>query len=286
MSKASIITTDNLQELLFPVEKVETELVTGMKANSDYSHMVLVGEQGSKKIVNACSNRYELVPVSAFAPQVRDIILNKGLQFTEKYTNINDAVFYGEIIIKDTDFYIGDNKDDVLNMRLQWMTSYNGLVNYEMNLGTFYRYLCENGLWMTGYDTKKYGLSIQGRHTEKINKSLMLLKEKLEYVLSQDVREKYIETVQPLYDHWIKDYDKRLKEVLKVAGIGDTKANMLQLTETLKDESNVLYGGKINDWLIYNAVNKFLFDNDNNVALETKRRAKDNKVFEYLLQTV
>ncbi len=114
----------------------------------------------------------------------------------------------------------------------------------------------------------------------------MLLKEKLEYVLSQDVREKYIETVQPLYDHWIKDYDKRLKEVLKVAGIGDTKANMLQLTETLKDESNVLYGGKINDWLIYNAVNKFLFDNDNNVALETKRRAKDNKVFEYLLQTV
>jgi len=285
-TKTTVITTDNVNNLLFPVEKVDTEIVTGMPANSDYSHLILVGEQGSKKIVNACSKRYELVPISDFAPQIREIIMSKGLEFEENYTMRDHAVFTGELIIKDTDFYIGDNPEDTLNMRVQWMTSYNGLVNYEMNVGTFYRYLCENGLWMTGYDTKKYGLSITGRHTIKIQDSLRLLEQKLNYVLSSDVKEKYKETMRPLYEHWIENIDERVTEVLKIAGIGATKNNIEIINGTLQEESNILYDGKINDWLVYNAVNKFLFDNTNNVMLEPKRRATDNKVLTHLLQTV
>jgi len=284
--KSQIIVTSNLNDLMFNVEKVETGLITGLDANSDYNHMILVGDAPNKKIVNACSDRYELVPISTFAPQIRQIISDKGVNFEEKYTMINHSVFYGEIIIKDNSFYIGDNKEDTLYMRVWWSHSYNGKEQYELNMGTFRRYLCTNGLWITGFDTQQNGLAIKGRHTVKIQSSLAQLKNKLEYILSDEVKEIAKKVYQPLYDHWVKDYDKRLEEVLKVAGIGATKPNLEEINKTIIEESNDLYGGKVNDWLIYNAVNKFMFDYDNNVALETTRRAKDNKVLERLLTTI
>jgi len=286
MAKANIITTSDLNELMLPVEKVESELVTGMPANSDYSHLILVGTPGNKKVVNACSDRYELVPVGEFAPAIRQIVINKGLNFTEKYTMRDNAVFYGEIIIKDKDFYIGDNKDDKLQMRISWSHSYNGLESYDLNLGTFHRVLCTNGLWMNVFDTKKYGLSIKGKHTIKIQQSLQQLNGKLERVLDGDVKEKIRETFNPLYEHWISDLDHRLEEVLTASGIGTKQSNIDHITEIIRAESNELYNGKINDWLIYNGINNFLFDNDKNVALNSKRVLTDNKVLKTLLETV
>ncbi len=286
MSKSTIITTSNLDDLMFPVEKVETEIVTGMPANSDYSHMILVGEQGSKKVVNACSDRYELVPVADFAPAIRQIIIDKGMDFEEKYKMINDSVFYGEIIIKDDQFYIGDNKNDELQMKLYWSHSYNGLEQYELNLGTVQRVLCTNGLWMNVFDTKKYGLSITGKHTIKIQHSLQQLTNKLESVLKGDVKEKFTETFTPLYENWVSNPEDRLKEVLESVKIGTTKNNIEIITNTIRNESAELYGGKVNDWLIYNAINKFLFDDSQNVALNSNRRKTDNKVLATLLQTV
>ena len=286
MAKANIIRTGNLGDLLNPVEKVDTELVTGMPANSEYKNLILVGEQGSKKVVNACSDRYELIPVANFAPQIIEIIKSSGVKFEESYRMVNDAVFYGSIIIKDDSFYIGDNKDDVLNMRLQWSHSYNGLEQYELNLGTFHRYLCSNGLWITGYDTEKNGLAIKGKHTAKINQSLKLLREKLNFVLSGQVKKKFAEIFTPLYDNWVADYRKRVEEVMKASKIGVNKPNMTQIIATIEAESKELYGGKVNDWLIYNAFNKFIFDDNNNVALESRRRTTDSKVFQYIESTL
>jgi hypothetical protein len=283
---SNIILTTDLNEIMQPVEKVDSELITNIPANSEYKNFILVGEPGSKKVVNSCSDRYELVPLNEFAPAIRQIIIDKGLNFTEKYKMVNNAVFYGEIIIKDSDFYIGDNSNDKLQMKLMWSHSYNGLEQYELSLGTFQRVLCTNGLWMNVFDTKKYGLSITGKHTVKIQQSLSQLQTKLETVLNGDVKEKFKETFTPLYEHWVSDMDDRLLEVLKAAKIGTIKNNIEIIKNTIRDESNILYGGKVNDWLIYNGINKFLFDDNNNVALNSSRRKIDNKVLEKLLATV
>jgi hypothetical protein len=41
------------------------------------------------------------------------------------------------------------------------------------------------------------------------------------------------------------------------------------------------YNGKINDWLIYNGVNQYIFDDRRNIVAPEKRIETDSKVFEY-----
>lgn len=277
-SKSNIIVTSNLNDLMFDVEKVEYPFA----CNSDYAYDIFGYPNGEQRRLNSCSNLYELVPVSDFAPQIRQIILDSGLQFTESYKMINNAVFYGEIVIKDERFYIGDPKD-VLNMRLTWFHSYNGLEQYELNMGTFKRELCTNGLWMTVFDTKKYGLSIKGRHTAKIKTSLNQLRDKLHFVLESDVMLKAIETYQPLYDNWVESWEDRVLEVMKAGTIGTTKNNIEIVHNSIIREANILNDGRVNDWLIYNGINSFIFDDNNNRALESKRRTQDQKVLTTLL---
>ena len=282
-AKSEIIETSNLQDVMFPVRKVETELTTGMVANSDYSHTIIATTPQGDKHVNFCSDTYELVPVSDFAPSIRQIVMNAGLEFTENYRMINNAVIYGELIIKDKRYYVG-KPEDYLQMRITWSHSYNGLEQYELNMGTFKRYKCTNGLWMTKFDTETYGLVIVGKHTQKIRTSLQSLQNKLQYVLENDVMRKAVETYQPLYDNWVGNWEDRVLEVMKVASIGTTKNNLDKVNDRIRLEASDLYGGEVNDWLIYNGINYFLFNDDNNSAFEHKRRAKDQKVLVELLK--
>jgi len=275
-----------LNDLLFDVKKVDFQKTFGVPANSDYAKAILGQVDGDNyKLLNCCSDRYELVPVADFAPQIREILLNTGVKFKESYKMINHAVMYGEYVIEDDSFYLGDPKDK-LNMRLTWTHSYNGLEKYSLNLGTFKRYLCSNGLWMTTYDTKEYGLSITGKHTVKIRTSLQKLQEKLHFVLNNQVMLKAAKVYQPLLDNFVTDYENRVKEVMKVAGIGTTTNNVQHVVNRIQTELTELtsYNGKVNDWLIYNGINHLIFDDTKNVALEEARIRKDRKVLETLLR--
>ena len=283
LSKMKVSNSHNLSDLMFSVKKVETESITGIPSNSDYSHTIIGLTSDGEKHLNFCSNRYELVPVSTFAPQIRQIVINKGLKFTENYRMLNNSVFYGEMIIDDKNFYIGE-KSDKLQMRLFWRHSYNGLENYTLDLGTFKRVLCSNGLWITKYDNENFGLSITGKHTQKIKISLEALTEKLTYVLENDVLETVIKTsFAPLYDNWVKNWQDRLIEVMNVSKIGTTKTNIELISNVIAKEANILYKGSVNNWLIYNGINSFMFNDANNNAYESKRQATDNKVLSTLL---
>jgi len=287
-AKANIVTTNDLKDLLFPVEKIKTEFITEMPANSNCEYTILAKPEKDKSKIQlaTCSERYELVPVAEFAPTIRQIIINHKYKFTEKYTIRDNAVFYGEIVITDKDFYIGDNPNDTLQMKIMWAHSYNGMETYELNMGTFNRVKCSNGLWMTIFDTKKYGLSIKGKHTAKIQYSLEALTNKLEEVLKGDVKKKIKETFTPLYDHWVENWEDRLKEVLQKSNIGSQAANVEHISNIIRSESSELYGGRVNDWLIYNGINNFLFDDKKNVKLNSARVMLDNKVLQTIQATI
>jgi hypothetical protein len=288
MNEKSVVKTRNMNDILFPVEKVSTELITNMPANSNCEYSIIVNPFGedSKRHVSFCSERYELVPLASFLPAIRQILIDKGLKFTEKYTMHDYSVFNCEFVIEDTDFYIGDTPADKLLMRINVAHSYNGQQQYGIDMGTAFRKKCTNGLWLTVMDSVKYGLSIRGKHTAKINKSLYALTEKLELVLNNDVKAKFKETFNPLYDHWVANWEDRLLEVLTTAGIGTKKTNIEHISNIIKSESLDLYGGRVNDWLIYNGVNNFIFDNDKNVKINADRVKLDNKVLQAIQTTI
>jgi hypothetical protein len=44
------------------------------------------------------------------------------------------------------------------------------------------------------------------------------------------------------------------------------------------------YYGVLNDWLIYNAINRYLNDDTRFISTPDTRMEKDSKIFEYMLQ--
>ena len=76
---------NQLNDLLFDVKKVNFAETFGMAANSDYSHAIIGNINGENKVLNVCSDRYELVRNSEIFPQIRQILNDAGLQFSEKY---------------------------------------------------------------------------------------------------------------------------------------------------------------------------------------------------------
>jgi hypothetical protein len=286
------IKTSNVNDVLFNVRTESLAEMSGLAVNSAYSKLVIAETPQGDRIVNACSNdRYEVVACSEFIPQIRNILLSRGLNFEENYKIMdNYSVIYSEFIIKDDRFYIGTPKD-VLSMRISVFHSLNGKENYTINMGTLHRYKCTNGLWMTSFDTKEYGLSIGGRHTMKIRKSLQMLEEKLAFVLDNNVMVKLAQqTYQPLFDNWVAKWEDRVIEVMNVAAIGTKtpkgtiSSNVEFVKNVIMEEAQDLYGdsNKVNDWLIYNGVNNLLFS-DEFKKLESVRVAKDQKVLAELL---
>jgi hypothetical protein len=85
----------------------------------------------------------------------------------------------------------------------------------------------------------------------------------------------------------------RINEALKIAGItaiDNNKFNTLNYiinkANADSNDVNLRWNGSVNDWLIYNAINSYLFDSTLNDASTEKREDKDSKVFEHMLKTV
>jgi hypothetical protein len=273
------MTTKNINDLLFKVEKVE---VTEYPTISDFGYQIFGYPNGVKTLLNCCSERYRLIPNVDIIPNVLQVLDKTGLKYSVSYRMIDYSVFYVDIIISDDRYYIG-TKQDKLQMKISIAHSYNNSEKYHISMGTFHRVKCTNGLWMTKYDTEKYGLNIIGKHTEKINESLHMFENKLNFVLTNDVFQKCLESFQPLFDNWVEKWTDRVEEVMKVAAIGTTANNVNHVASQIRKEASELYNGKVNDWLIYNGVNHLLFDDNSNVALDAARKVKDSKVLEYLL---
>jgi hypothetical protein len=282
--KTSNLQEATLNEILFPVEKVENE----RNANPEYEYVVRANIEGEKKDLNYCSNRYELVPNENIFPVIRQILVQHNIEFTEKYYHLNHARFYSEYVIEDSRFAhkIGGSNGDVIKPMLRVQHSYNGLTKYMINFG-YYRMVCSNGLVIPVEDMKQYNLYVTGKHTQSIKNSLEKLNETITYFaenaaqITTAITAKY----DQLAGNMVTNVDDRIKEVLAVAKIAakdNTKFNTVEYIKSRISDEIDLYGGRTNDWLIYNAINQYIHDDSLNVKVPEVRQDMDSKVFEYM----
>ncbi len=50
------------------------------------------------------------------------------------------------------------------------------------------------------------------------------------------------------------------------------------------DKVGLGYNGKVTDWLVYNGINQYIYDDSRNIVVPEKRMETDSKVFEYMLE--
>ncbi len=293
---SEIETFDELGGLITPVQTLEPVMNT---ANSDYKYDIFaypVFNGVKQKIrVNSCSDRYELVPNVEIFPVIEQILSDKGIEYDVNYSMVNHAIFYVTYTINDPRYlYSIEGTNDKVKPQITVMHSYNGLVKYKIIFG-YFRLVCTNGLTIPVAEMSEFNLCIIGKHTKSILESLHKLNDILQMFAdnAENVCKKIVKKYDVLAKNIPASINTRIENALKEGGIisVDNKSlNTLQyiINKAENDANNVElgYNGTVNDWLIYNAINSYLFDSTLNMTAMEKQMEKDSKVFEYLLKTI
>jgi len=277
-----------VEDLCFPVSVVNEE----MNCNKEYSKRVIGIIGGEPKLLNQCSNIYELVENERIFPNIEQVLFNNAIDFDVTYKQINDVRFYGDYVITEKDLAItiaGTN--DMIHPMIRVQHSYNGLTKYAITFG-YFRLVCTNGLTIPVEEMKEYNLSIKGKHTEIILKSLSMLNDKLNFFVAkkEEIKEKITAKYQKLAANVQTDVETRITEVLeaaKITAVDNAKFNtiddIIARIEAEANMPNLGYNGKVNDWLIYNGINQYINDDSRNIQVPEKRQETDNLVLEFML---
>jgi len=285
MAKSFLIET-NLDYLLFPVELRNNP----RKTNREYSKVVTGIIDGNEIDLNYCSPVYELVPNSEIFPKIEKIFRSKGIDFIVNYYHINHVRFYAKYVIKRFEYRV-KGTNDIINFSFDFQHSYNGLTKYKGVAG-YYRLVCNNGLTIPVEEMYKYNLSIEGKHTMSIVRSLQQFDALFEQLINNfdTVNKAITDKYERLGGIWVSKPEDRIKEVLKavnITAVENSKFNTVQnILDRINKEANINglgYNGKVNDWLIYNGINQYINDNSLNIAVPEKRRDTDTKVLEFML---
>jgi len=280
-SKTGSYTTNDLSNLLFNVEKVP---FTDYDTNSDYAYSVNGYPNGNKTLLNQCSNVYTLVPNNEIFAPAREILVNKGINFSETYDVINNARFYGQYVLDGADYHVGGLlSGDVIKPILKINHSYNGLTKYAITFG-YYRLICTNGLVIPVAEKSDFNIMITGKHTKLIHESINQLNEKIQFFCENT--NIICKGFDQLAQRESLDFGSRVIEVLnfaKIAIIDNSKFNTLNYVENIIIKEAAQLDIKVNDWLIYNGINQYINDASLNIKAPEVRSTSDKLVFDYLV---
>jgi hypothetical protein len=275
-----------LNEMLFKVKSMP--IADRLKVNSISSTQfgIFGWIDGPKKrptLLNVCSEIYELVENDKIFPAIEEILRTAGIEFDVTYKMIDFSRFYADYTLKVGGVSVGNGNDKIFPV-IRVTHSYNGLLKYKITFGWF-RLICTNGLVVPVEGKEEQNISIVGKHTKQILQSLSTLLDKVKQFTKNT--DKYSEKFEVLADRSVKKWEDRIIEVMAASGVG--KRGFTQIAERVNLESDKLYDGKVNDWLLYNGFNYHIF---NAVTKEGKpydtapnlRHDQDRKVFDTLFK--
>jgi hypothetical protein len=255
LNPGNLITTD-VNQICFGVEMEPAEK-HGFKSISSTEFLIVAMIDNVKTILNACSDRYELVKNVDIFLAIENMLKKFGVEFTVVYRMLDYSVFEAEYFLPNISITLPGG--DKVHAMFRVSHSYNGQVKYKILFG-FYRMVCSNGVVIPVKGAEMHNVCIQGKHTEKILSSVSTLIESLNRFFSKsaDWTYRYAE----MNDRKIEKWEDRIVAVLEATGInrGAKDGNFNAIVEKMNLE---LSGNRIpdnknrpSDWLVYNAVNE------------------------------
>ena len=270
-----------LNDLIFPVSKVENPANT----NSEYGYIVQGDVEGEIMDLNYCSDRYELVPNEVIFPRIEADLKSRGYKFSVAYHAIDNVRFYAKYVLEDSNLAIGSGSDQVKPM-ISVNHSYNGLTKYAITFG-YFRMVCSNGLVIPLEGHEATNLHISGKHTESILASFELMFSKMDifFGMQETIKKRF----EVLTDRSIANYGERIEAVLEASKLKPSKVQLTEINATAVNEANTLNGGVVNDWLIYNAINAYIYKGvdakgNKSKAVPEKKAAMDAKVLAEIMK--
>lgn len=285
--KAEINFTRNIHDIFFPVRIEKTEDITpNMTANPKCQYAVVGTLDGiGDRVLSYCGDRYNLVTNHDLLMPILDLL--GDYKYDINIRTSNHSTF--EIKIHVTDqrlaLKVGAGADVIYPM-IGFNRSYDSGSKYFLYAG-YYRLICSNGLVAPVENTEHF--EIRGKHTDKLNKTLAKIEMVVGRILenSKEVSKKF----EVMYDTKVENYGERVIEVMNAVGLNpvrknkkseDNTKNLDHVLATIRTEMAKLGETKANNWLIYNGINRYIFDEEMNVKSDDVRKKLDREVFKEL----
>jgi len=276
----------DLAGILFPVEVRNTPI----PSNKEYSKQVIGQINGGDFLLNCCSDVYELADNRLIFPNIEQLLHEFGIEFEASYFQIDNVRFYAHLAITDKRYaYVISGTNDVIQPMLRVQHSYNGKTKFRIHFG-YFRLICSNGLTIPLAEMSDFNLSIGGKHTVSIQSSLEDLKNMIAFFAENaiEITGAISAKFEQLANQFPVVVSDRIESVLKAAGITPITNNKFNtydyILDVIKGEMNTFGLTATSDWLIYNAINHYINNNDLNVKTPEVREELDTKVIEFLLQ--
>lgn len=265
-------------QICFKVEKTENpSIANGFATTSENSHAIvgypIIDGNEVKTELHNCAERYNLVSnMEIFSELERLFSINpKTADYEVTVHNIGNVQFAVDFRFPQYKALI--KKVDSVVAGVTVRNSYNGKWSFAGYMNS-YREVCSNGLWAMASS-----LSVKNRHTEIVKVAVQTLF--LDVINSLETFEMQTAKFEILANAVSKqNWEDRLEEVAKKSGIvkyyDESKA-------IAREEAKNLYGGVVNDFVIYNALNNVLFDDSFNKKPQDVRAKMDEKVFANLM---
>lgn len=282
--QSKIVHTTDVNEMIFPVEKVQSPYESS--TDSEFDVVVYPDAKPDGYRVASVADRYNLVDNTLFLT-LRNALLAMGVVFEEYYEMTDFSQFSAKFVLRsmngvDLGFSVGGN--DKVYPQISMRKSYNSRIKYAFLFG-FYRLICSNGLTIPVMEMKDFNWNYVGKHTEKLNENIETLGDKLNDYLVFAEKKNIAERFNALTKNtYVADYGDRVEEVMNATKIakGISNKNMNKVLEYIESEAKTL-NSDVNDWLIYNGINSFLYKD--NVKTDEVRDVKDKEVLKYIMAT-
>jgi hypothetical protein len=263
------------EDIFIEAEMVDFKTATGYESRQGYENVIIA----ENKIVNVVSNSYGFISNQNFFRNFEGILMDEGINFQAKYKNVENQQFVADYIL-DGEQKVGTYKGtDLIQPKIRLQNSYDGKLLLSGYFG-FFRQVCSNGL-----HTHKNELAFKIKRTQN---NLLATPDKLVQMLDEYRNNTMIE-IKSIFDELSKveltDLNKAVRElsekvdILTFANKKDIPTEKaVAVIDTIRRESNELKT-KPNAWLLYNAFNELLYNDELNFKNEGMRKDLDMKLF-------
>ena len=272
--KRTLVKTTDFNQVNFDVRKIECEFESISPVRTD----IVVYPFGANRPirVGCTSEDYLLVPNSEVFGLIRQTVIDNNVKFVEKYTMYDYSQFEMELIFPNNYFIM--NGKDVCFLKVSMLNSYSGVSKHKVEFG-LHRAVCTNGLTLPVSD---YAIDFSGKHTKSLASDLQGLSQNLDKFLNSpnDLKSPFEVLEQRRLNK--ADLKAYIEPIIKSAGIlpiENSKFNTYDyLNERIETEMNVLNVQEPNKWLVYNAINHYVYNDSLNNFTPEKRAKIDRAV--------
>lgn len=262
--------------LFYPVIKVELGdlgLMPGFIPNRSITHAVVVNTESESRIVQFCSNDYEVQTNESIITPILRELESQGLRAEMTYKIRDYAKFHIDFISKD--FITQMSNGDPIFPRMRIQNSYDGTLKYQASFG-MWRQVCSNGLTVPLLNeiTRKFMHTAQVADGALVSETIEIFKNFCSRV------SEFIQPFTELQEKKLYNVENKIAEVIAATSYPK------RLAEGVLERLNLevaLLNTQPNYWLFYNAFN-YMLSHGESKAKENKKDKIDVEVLEYLIQ--